>query len=588
MSDDYTSADFAWIEWEAIAPRESADCAGIAKAVTALQNVESDSRRHAALDVLLDLLSVFIQWHPKPSSPLGPEHVVGRIPRSALTSLVAQVPRIGSADLRARILDLAWLKRACAHGDALNAVDAYLEDFAARCDPMNWPAGFARLQRAVDLSASLGRSSSAHLRSLDVAEAKLTELNGTDPLYLSARLMELMLKYQRGNANAYAALCSTIATTATNDGDFDRALAHLEIEVRWWNRAKDTQRATETRLRIARTMEAKARAQEPRMRAHSLADAIEAYRQHPDGKADAGRLRIELQAVQREAMQHLAKHEVSTDVSEIVAHARSEVSGRPHLDALVALCGLNEFRPLDNLRTEVREQVEETPFRAFIPRARLSTAGRVIERSGPVLDDPESFTAAMRENLTFHQTFVTQAAILPALETIRLEHGLRLEDFLALTTRSPFVPEKRERSFARGLLEGFYGDFDAAAHLLVPQLENAIRALLEAHGAVTTTLSSGGTQNEKDLNQLLLDPLAISIFGEALVFDLQTLLTEKSGTNLRNELAHGLIDDGTRVAFAYCWWLVLRLVLTPLLARVAPNAAPGPDEPVVPPEPTDA
>lgn len=568
---DWSSSDFDWIDWDAVAPRGTADCRRIAQVVTTLQaaTAETETRRRASLEILLDLLCIHITWHPKASSPLTPDRIIARIPQSALTALVAQLPRIASAELRARILDVAWLRRACSHIEATTAVEAYLEDFAVRFDAKSWPACFARVQRAVDLGASLSRTSDAHRRALDIVEAKLDELDGTDPLYLSARLMELLLKYQRGDAAVYAALCAKIAEGAQAKSDFDRAVTYLEIEVRWWNLAKKGPQASDARLRIARTLEAKALAHEPRMQAAFLLDAIEAYRQHPNGKADADRLRVQLQATQREAMQNMPRHEFSADVSECVVRARAEVAAKTPFDALVALCSLHRFLPLDEVHSAVRTQLKETPFSAFLPQVHLSPAGRVVHQSDAVTEGSDAFVDAMRRHVVFQQNFTVQAAILPAVETVRLEHGLRFEDFAHLATRSPFVPANREMSFARGLTAGFYGDFDVAVHLLVPQLENAIRRLLEQAGAITTTLSSTGTQKEKDLNQLLSEPLATTVFGEALLFELQTLLTEKPGTNLRNEIAHGLIDDGARVAFVYCWWIALRLVLTPLANAVA-------------------
>ena len=51
-----------------------------------------------------------------------------------------------------------------------------------------------------------------------------------------------------------------------------------------------------------------------------------------------------------------------------------------------------------------------------------------------------------------------------------------------------------------------------------------------------------GVQNELDLNALLEMPQLTSLVDESTVFDWKSLLTEKVGANLRNELAHGLIE----------------------------------------------
>ncbi|MDM3843455.1 MAG: DUF4209 domain-containing protein [Aphanizomenon gracile PMC638.10] len=52
-----------------------------------------------------------------------------------------------------------------------------------------------------------------------------------------------------------------------------------------------------------------------------------------------------------------------------------------------------------------------------------------------------------------------------------------------------------------------------------------------------------------------------SIFDEDTLFDLQGLLIEKSGSNLRNRMAHGLINDNdfSSPIFSYLWWVTLRL-----------------------------
>ena len=52
------------------------------------------------------------------------------------------------------------------------------------------------------------------------------------------------------------------------------------------------------------------------------------------------------------------------------------------------------------------------------------------------------------------------------------------------------------------------------------------------------------------------------ILGEDLVFDLDGLLTNRHGANLRNCLAHGLLDwvgaDVTHAA--YLWWITLHVM----------------------------
>ena len=172
------------------------------------------------------------------------------------------------------------------------------------------------------------------------------------------------------------------------------------------------------------------------------------------------------------------------------------------------------------------------------------------------------------------QSFVAIGVIHAAAEQVRIEHGLDTAWFFSLARSSDFVPAHRERSFARGLASGLRGDYELAAILLCPQFEHAVRELFFRRGIVTSTLPSSGAQNEHNLNQLFEHPRAVEVFGEDLLFDLRVLLTEKAGANLRNDIAHGLLDDGDKSgAKIYFWWICLRFVLLPVLQ--APIASAG-------------
>jgi hypothetical protein len=174
----------------------------------------------------------------------------------------------------------------------------------------------------------------------------------------------------------------------------------------------------------------------------------------------------------------------------------------------------------------------------------------------------------MHQELCLHRNLVVVGAILPALQILQEEHGLRREDMFYMANRSPFVPKGREAAFSLGLDAGFAGDFFTAGHILTPQFEHALRWHLGQRGVMTVTFPQSGVQNAFDLNTLLALPAITTLFDEDTLFDLKNLLTEKAGANLRNELAHGLIEPGAQAeSLVYLWWVALRFVLLPLFDR---------------------
>jgi hypothetical protein len=164
----------------------------------------------------------------------------------------------------------------------------------------------------------------------------------------------------------------------------------------------------------------------------------------------------------------------------------------------------------------------------------------------------------------------------PAMQQAMQEHNLETSFFVALAARSPFVPRGRHWSYGKGLAAGARDDFDVAAVLLFPQFEHAVRELFFARGIVTTTSPGASSQNEHDLNKLLARDDLSTIFGPEQAFDLRVLLVEKAGANLRNDLAHGILDDGAKIGSKiYFWWLCLRLALIPMVAGAAQTTAPS-------------
>lgn len=100
----------------------------------------------------------------------------------------------------------------------------------------------------------------------------------------------------------------------------------------------------------------------------------------------------------------------------------------------------------------------------------------------------------------------------------------------------------------------------------ISQLENIVRIKLKEAGAITSSVSGEGIENENGLSSLIELPECTEIFGDDTVFEISAIFTDSIGPNLRNEVAHGLLDDYTASSFSsiYAWWMVLRMILNSL------------------------
>jgi hypothetical protein len=249
------------------------------------------------------------------------------------------------------------------------------------------------------------------------------------------------------------------------------------------------------------------------------------------------------------------------------------VKGKSPWESLVALTLMLSTPVKADLRRNVEESAQGS-ITALVSMSKVNEAGRVVaRRPSRFSSDPakveEATTADMYTQAEFHHQAYAVAQIEPARAQINLEHNVRVVDFLPLVSNNPFVPEGREMIYAQGLYHGLMGNFLVAAHLLIPQIEHSVRHILSEHSVLVSGLSSTGIQEERNLNTTLYDSKLEEFWGEDLTFDLQGLLVERFGSNLRNKMAHGLMDyeDFSSLSIAYLWWLTLYICYVHLAIR---------------------
>ena len=137
------------------------------------------------------------------------------------------------------------------------------------------------------------------------------------------------------------------------------------------------------------------------------------------------------------------------------------------------------------------------------------------------------------------------------------------------------MPPGRGLLFGKALFAGYDGDFAAALHLLVPQIEHMVRFHLNRAGVGTTHLDGNGIEKEKGLSSLLTLDESADILGSDVMFELSALFADSGGPNLRNMVAHGLLDDNEAsysVHAIYAWWLTLKLVVGTFWNKVSTGA----------------
>ena len=375
------------------------------------------------------------------------------------------------------------------------------------------------------------------------------------------------------------------AKSSMVDGDEVHVEEYLKARIEWSRGIQDVTEKNEAKVNLAQFLENRGREAQssdpPRnhLAAHFLDEAIRFYREIP--RAEGPEYGIDqkitdLRSLMAEANLKSLDEMVtitsgSRDINAMSEWARQMVQGKSTPAALASFTKVVHPTRIEDLREAVEQSMLENPLSSIVPTVHLSSDGRVVAKTSGINpsmvlnedSDTNSITSLMERRYTINVKAAAISLILPALEALRSEHEFTLANFVSLAQNSRMVPIGRERLVGRALYYGFRGDHGTSLYLLAPQLEHLVRVQLKYRDSTTTSLDEAGVEDESGLSKLVKDPELNNAFGEDVAFEIRSLFCKKLGPNLRNDVAHGLVDDdkGESPESVYAWWFFLRLVL---------------------------
>ena len=259
-------------------------------------------------------------------------------------------------------------------------------------------------------------------------------------------------------------------------------------------------------------------------------------------KEDAEKILIELRTLGPKVVEELKTISVSHDLSkeEIEKYLNQMTSGTLEkvLYRIVA-----EFIPSkEDAKKQVLKHSKNHPLLYLIGTNQIQDhKGRVIATIGSLEDDLDGhIVQEVSKNLSFSSIFLRWVI----QETIN-KHNLNTESVIAFISKSPVIEDPRLLIIKEGLDAYFNGNFFIAIHLIIPQIEEAIRNLVEMGGGGVLKASRTGGYNLRTFDDILRDELVCEIFGEDITNYLIVLFTDQRGWNLRNNVCHGLASPNT-------------------------------------------
>ncbi len=240
-------------------------------------------------------------------------------------------------------------------------------------------------------------------------------------------------------------------------------------------------------------------------------------------------------------------------------------------DIFDALKRLGTFGPPggahSDIDREVEEQEKENPLLGIFGHQMFSP-----ETSAPtfIANDPESKKLMGRgRQREFYVNFYGGVLYAPMLFEAIEQHGRPSREALADHFTTELIGAARGERLARGIELFWDKEYDESAHVIVPRMESILRDMARFSGIPIVKLAREGQfGGVVSLNVIL--PKLRELYEPEPWFDyFEALLCDPLATNLRNNIAHGLVD---RVGGAHAALLIQAACYLALMAREPPSS----------------
>lgn len=474
-------------------------------------------------------------------------------------------------EMKARIADVLWVA-AKEHKYALNAIEHYLESAHQIEDWSSWTHCYKRIRRALQLSLIIGRKTMKPEKVYTFIDGWIIRIDGQDPLYLTGKLIELLIQNKVPVSSKYIEIVEKRILNSISSDEYEMARYYIGVKSRLYKGIGKNELSENEIIRLSKSFEMQAEKilcednSSYIQVVHLYEEALKVLRKIPGKQEEVTRILRVLPEYKKLMKENFKEFTHEFDASPILENITAEISGRPFIDAVIKLAYYQSFDTVDNLRKSVIDLQNQAPLSMLCSSDLVNEKGqRIISMpngfSRSKDEEDESLKANMYRTAAQNHSFAGSIFVNYGLKIINNEHRYEVKDLDCIVLDNAFVPDDRVITYKRGLHAGLSGDYLTAAYILAPQLENSFRLFANLCGDIVTTFDDNGKEQVKSLNEIFELKEFSSSYDPDILFNLKSLFTEKYGTNLRNKIAHGLLNDEAAASgsSAYLWWVSLRL-----------------------------
>lgn len=466
--------------------------------------------------------------------------------------------------IRARVSNILWNEKKDFSMVEV-AIESYYELYNMLYDTENWTYCVKYIKHAISLANKVRKKDIADKYIQELVKTVI-EVNGADKLYFSISIIEFLLEY---NVEDLVSLLAVLDNIINNTSDnIDRVEKAYSLKTTIHNKKNDKAAAKENQLQLAlyfeNISEIKDDIRSLYIAEKNLEKAILIYK-NEGKKEELERATRKLLEVQKEIPKYMVPISVKADATKDYNAYIALFEGLNFKQAVVRLIQSVPIISKNEIEKRVLENVTN-------PIACLFGVGVKNDKGQTIANIPGLDISDPKKDMSVFEMHMNQEAL--QLEEcygkvlwwgmcfIKEKYTFEKSDLLFLIEDNPIIPDGRNKVILSAIFYGLNGELFEALHILAPQMEKLFRTIAEASGSVMAELKKDFTVQEKLLTSIFDDEVLWDCYDNDILFLFKGLLNEKSGANIRNEIAHGVMTSGkgNSAVAIYFYCLVLRVL----------------------------
>ncbi len=470
--------------------------------------------------------------------------------------------------LRTRIADLFWV----AKGDyqfAKRAINYYLELYQLTFDICSWVICEHYIKRALQVSLSLGKTSNEFKSTCSYVREELKRIDAEDPLFLSIELISDLVDVRAPRIGSLIPLIDKIISLSASD--VGKAEMSFKLKISLVEESKEKLRKTHKEFALFLENYASKipndNYQGITSKVYFLKKAIIEYKYSRD-KEDENRLLLEIEKLQALSMDSMPTISIPFVIEKAYFDELFKViETKDFNQSVMLLTSLISFKNANSIKEGLKKRTTGF-FSSLFASSILDSNGKNSITIPPIdFLDPEQDKETLELHL-IREAHVMEdiegSLIIPVLKRIIEKHNPTDEQIEALFNAKYLIPEGRLPIFVFAFRLVFSGNIYAAVHILSAQMEHLFRMIAKNLGDVTFRIEEKlSRETEISLSDIFNLPHLSECLDERLLFTFKGLMNERAGANIRNRVAHGIMnpDEGEGGVAIYFIVAVLKMLM---------------------------